>query len=92
MFNGFNIGKLKKKSPETSLRKEEKRMGYKVKEIRKQRKMSQAELAKKSGVSRATISAIENNTTRPVMSSTLLAIAAALETPVDRIFFENCVK
>ena len=67
-------------------------MGYKVKEIRKQRKMSQAELAKKSGVSRATISAIENNTTRPVMSSTLLAIAAALETPVDRIFFENCVK
>ena len=35
-------------------------MGYKIKEIREAKKMTQEELAEKSGVSRGTISALEN--------------------------------
>ncbi|MBO7662790.1 MAG: helix-turn-helix transcriptional regulator, partial [Clostridia bacterium] len=35
-------------------------MGYRLREIREERKMTQEELERKSGVSRQTISAIEN--------------------------------
>ena len=35
-------------------------MGYKIREAREAKKMSQEELAKASGVSRGTISALEN--------------------------------
>ena len=35
-------------------------MGYKIKELREAMKMTQEELAEKSGVSRGTISALEN--------------------------------
>lgn len=64
-------------------------MGYKIKEARREKKMSQEELAARSGVSRATISALENGTERYAMTSTLLKIAAALDTTIDKIFSFN---
>lgn len=66
-------------------------MGYRLKEIREQAKMTQEELERRSGISRQTISAIENNTAKNVLVGTLLALAKALDTTVDKIFFEQAV-
>lgn len=49
--------------------------------------LSQEELSEKSGVSRATISSIENNNCVDVKSSTLIALADALNCRVSDIFF-----
>ncbi len=62
-------------------------MGNKLKQTREKIGMTQEELAEKSGVSRSTISAIENNQNRTASSKTLLALAKALNTTVNRIFF-----
>lgn len=62
-------------------------MSYKVKEFREKVGLSQDELAKKSGVSRATISALENGTVRSTSTKTLNKLAQALGTTVDKIFF-----
>lgn len=61
-------------------------MGYRIKELRDKIKMSQQELVQKSGVSRGTISALENGTARATTTKTLLAIAEALGVTVDQIF------
>lgn len=66
-------------------------MGYKIKELRKAMKMTQKELAEKSGVSRGTISALENGIDRTTTSKTLVKLAQALDTTVDRIFFTKGV-
>ena len=66
-------------------------MGYKIKELREAMKMTQEELAEKSGVSRGTISALENGIDRTTTSKTLVKLAQALDTPVDRIFFTKGV-
>lgn len=66
-------------------------MGYRLKEVREEQKMTQEELERKSGVSRQTISAIENNRCGQVMSGTLIALANALGTTIDRIFFNEAV-
>lgn len=66
-------------------------MGYKIKEIREAKKMTQEELSEKSGVSRGTISALENGLVRNTTSKTLLKLAQALDTTVDRIFFAESV-
>lgn len=66
-------------------------MGYKIKELRKAMKMTQEELAEKSGVSRGTISALENGIDRTTTSKTLVKLAQALDTTVDRIFFTKGV-
>lgn len=66
-------------------------MGYKIKEKRKEKRMTQAELAAKSGVSRVTISGLENGTLRATSSTTLLKLARALDTTVDQIFFQDDV-
>lgn len=66
-------------------------MGSKLKEAREAAKMTQEELAEKSGVSRATISGLENGNERPTMSTTLLALARALDTTVEKIFFNDSV-
>ena len=66
-------------------------MGYRVKEIREQKKMSQEELEQKSGISRQTISAIENDRAGDVKVGTLRALANALETTIDNLFFEKAV-
>ena len=66
-------------------------MGYRIRELREARKMSQTELAQKSGVSRGTISALENNIVRETTTKTLLKIAKALDSTVDQLFFTHTV-
>lgn len=66
-------------------------MGYKIKEFRELRNITQEELAEKSGVSRGTISALENGTDRATSTKTLVKIATALGTTVDQIFFAHSV-
>ena len=66
-------------------------MGYKIKELREAMKMTQEELAEKSGVSRGTISALENGIDRTTTSKTLVKLAQALDTTVDLIFFTKGV-
>lgn len=66
-------------------------MGYKIKEIRTQKKMTQTELAAKSGVSRSIIAQLESGRRTRTTTSTLIKLAAALETTVETIFFENRV-
>ena len=61
-------------------------MGYKLKEIREQKGLTQEELEKVSGVSRQTISAIENNNDYQAKTGTLLSLARALDTTIDKLF------
>ena len=65
-------------------------MGFRIKERREELKMTQEELAKKSGVSRQTISSIETGKYENVLVGTLAAIATALGTTVDKIFYPDC--
>lgn len=62
-------------------------MGYKIKEVREEKRMTQEELAKKSGVSRSTIVGIEKGTISDVKMSTLQKLASAMDTTVQAIFF-----
>lgn len=57
-----------------------------VKEIREQLGMSQAELSEKSGVSRTMISQLETSQKVDCKVSTLLAVSNALGYPVGDIF------
>ena len=66
-------------------------MGFKLRELREAKRMSQEELEKKSGISRQTISAIENERSTSVKSGTLVALARALDVTVDEIFFDEGV-
>ena len=66
-------------------------MSYRIKEIREQKKMTQEELETKSGISRQTISALENDKLQDAKVGTLMAIANALGTTIDNLFFENDV-
>ena len=61
----------------------EQSMGQKIRERRKSMKMSQEDLAKKSNISRARLSAIENGKNRDILVSTLTTIASALDTTVE---------
>ncbi len=63
-------------------------MRYKVKECREEKKMSQCELAEKSGVSRGIISGLETGRTMVTTTETLIRIARALEKPVSEIFLD----
>ena len=65
-------------------------MGYKIKERREELRMSQEELSEKSGVNRTTISMLENGKIDQVLTGTLVALAKALETTVDKIFCPDC--
>lgn len=62
-------------------------MGNKIKEVRKTLKLSQQALANKSGISRATISSLENNKGVILKTSTMEKIASALGKTVSEIFF-----
>lgn len=66
-------------------------MGRRIKERRELLRMSQEDLSKKSGVSRQTISNLENNPEKGVSTKTLEKIAAALETTVATLFFDENV-
>ncbi len=61
-------------------------MDNRLREIREEKRITQEELAEKSGVSRTTISGIENKTIRSTTSKTLIAIAKALDVTVEKIF------
>ena len=63
-------------------------MEYKIKAIREEMRMSQQELAVKSGVSRATISGLESGTLTVTTTETLIKIAKALGKKVSDIFLE----
>jgi DNA-binding XRE family transcriptional regulator len=64
---------------------------YKIKELRESMNMTQEELAEKSGVSRATICALESGAVRTTTTKTLIKIAQALSTTIDQIFFADSV-
>lgn len=66
-------------------------MGFKIKELRESLRMTQQELSEKSGISRGTICALENGTERATTTKTLLNIARALDTTVDRLFYPDSV-
>ena len=67
-------------------------MGYKLKERREELKLSQEELSSKSGVSRQTISSLENNSERNVSTRTLARLADALETTIGALFLTKMSK
>ena len=66
-------------------------MGFtnKLCEYRKKRKLTQVELAEKSGVSRTTIAGIESGAIKNVKTDTLLKLSSALNVQVARIFFTH---
>lgn len=66
-------------------------MGYKIKEMREKRKMTQERLAELSGVSRTTIWALESGNAKTTTTKTLLQIATALDTTVDQLFCADSV-
>lgn len=66
-------------------------MKNKLRYVREEIGMTQ-ELSKKSGISRTTISALENNEKKAASSKTLLALASALNTSVTCIFFGSYVQ
>ena len=63
-------------------------MAYEIKNIRLEKHMTQEELALASGVSRATISGLENGTIKITTTATLLKIADALGKKVSDIFLD----
>jgi len=65
-------------------------MGINIKERREELRMTQEELAQRSGVSRQTISSLETGKYDNVLVGTLAAIAMALDTTVDKIFYPEC--
>lgn len=67
-------------------------MGYRIKEIREQKGMSQSELSDKSGVTRATIWKLETGEDEVTTSKTLLKIAEALGVTVGDLFLDHEVK
>lgn len=66
-------------------------MGYRIKEIREKQNMTQEELSAQSGVSRATISSLENGSSRATTTKTLMRIARTLGVPVEELFFTEDV-
>lgn len=61
----------------------------KIKALRMKCKMTQEELAVKSGVSRTTIWALESGKQEVTTTATLKKIATALNTSVSEIFFDD---
>lgn len=60
-----------------------------LRQMRRQRGLTQEALSQMSGVSRATIVALETNVETVVLSSTLEALAFALDCEVGDIFFTS---
>ena len=64
-------------------------VGLRTKELLEEKKMSQCELAERSGVSRTVISGLESGAITTTTTDTLLKIAKALDKKVAEIFFET---
>lgn len=65
-------------------------IGDRLREMRQDMFMTQVDLAIKSGVSRPTIIALESGKAEDARVSTLVALAKALETTVDKFFYPDC--
>ena len=61
-------------------------MKNKLREIRKSKKLSQEKLSELSGVSRTTISKIENGDATSLKSETIIALSESLDERVENIF------
>lgn len=66
-------------------------MGYRLKECRENARMTQLELAEKSGVSRGTIIAIESNSVKNTSTKVLAKLANAMGVSIVDIFFNDGV-
>lgn len=66
-------------------------MAFKIKELRDERRMSQDELAQKSGISRVIISNLETGAANNPTVRTLDKIALALGVDVRDLFFDESV-
>lgn len=64
-------------------------MTYRIRELRKEKRLSQVELSRASGVSRAIISGLESGTIKTTTTDTLCKIASALDKKVSDIFFDE---
>lgn len=62
-------------------------VNYKIKELREKQKISQEELATKSGVSRALISGLETGTVQETSTATLKKLATFFNVKVSELFF-----
>lgn len=62
-------------------------VNYKIKELREKMKISQEELAAKSGVSRALISGLETGTIQETSTATLKKLATFFNVKVSELFF-----
>lgn len=66
-------------------------MGYRIRELREERGMTQTELAEKSNVTRATIWKLETGKDEITTTKTLMKIAEALGVSVNDLFLPNVV-
>ena len=66
-------------------------MGYKIKQFREKLGLTQEALAQASGVGRVTIALLESGATKNASSKTLIALAKALHTTIDELFFDEAV-
>ena len=67
-----------------------KMVGTRIRALRAERRMTQEELAEKSGISRITISKLENGKTDNMSTFTALALASALEVSVAVLLCAEC--
>lgn len=67
-------------------------MGYRIKEIRERKGMSQSELCERSGITRATIWKLETGEDEVTTSKTLVKIADALGVTIGELFLQPEVK
>ena len=63
-------------------------MSFQIKAIREKKHITKDELAQMSGISRATISTLENNHTAITTTETLKKIARALDVSIGDIFLD----
>lgn len=63
-------------------------MAYKIKQVRESKSMTQEELSKKAGVSRAIISRLENGDCVVTTTETICKIAGALGCNIGDIFLD----
>lgn len=61
-------------------------MSYRIKELRKEKHLTQEELCAKSGVSRQIVSLLESGANVNTTTETLMRLASALECRVSDIF------
>ena len=61
-------------------------METKIKEFRKEQKLTQAEISEKSNVSRSIIAQLESGTREVITTDTMKKIAKALNRSVEEIF------